>query len=65
MPSKTYDPRNYTKALERTRNENTAIDGLDRRNTMARDVGYRRGCVVNSFTEEVQKELGLLVFSIE
>jgi hypothetical protein len=32
---------------------------------MARDVGYGRGCLVNCFTAEVQKELGLLVFSIE
>jgi hypothetical protein len=32
---------------------------------MARDVGNSRGCVVNSFTEEVQKELGFLVFSLE
>jgi hypothetical protein len=32
---------------------------------MARDVGYGCSRVVDGFTEEVQKELGFLAFSVE
>jgi hypothetical protein len=32
---------------------------------MARDVGYSRGRLVNSFAAEVQKKLGFLVLPVE